>query len=151
GLPEVAEARTLLDYVPKDQDEKRGILETASLFVPPEIVPGPPRSDDARRAAPARLAEEAGRATGPRGDAARQLRAAIEGVLARSGANTLATLERELVGSLPDQIRAPPKTSRRRSRDRCSHRTDARGSRCCRATTSRTGAPSSASSRPCAP
>jgi hopanoid biosynthesis associated RND transporter like protein HpnN len=105
GLPEVDEARTLLDYVPKDQDEKRGILETASFFVPPEIVPGPPRSDDERRAALARLAEEAGRATGPRGEPARQLRAAIEGVLARAGANTLATLERELVGSLPEQIR----------------------------------------------
>jgi hopanoid biosynthesis associated RND transporter like protein HpnN len=104
-LPEVDEARTLLDYVPKDQDEKREILETAALFVPPEIVPGPPRSDDERRAALARLAEEAGRATGPRGDAARKLRAAIEGMLGRAGANTLATLERELVGSLPDQIR----------------------------------------------
>jgi uncharacterized protein len=107
GLPEVAEVRTLLDYVPTEQDEKREILSTASYFVPPEIVPGPPRSDAERRAALARLAQEAGRAadTGTLGPAARRLQAAIEGVLGRAGVNTLTTLERELVGSLPDQIR----------------------------------------------
>jgi hypothetical protein len=106
GLPEVSEARTLLDYVPADQEAKRETIATASYFVPATLTPGPPRSDEERRAALARLAEEAGRAgSGPIGTAARQLRAAIEGVLARGGANTLATLEAEVVGSLPEQIR----------------------------------------------
>src|SRR6185369_7433630 len=34
-LPVVLDARTLDDWVPKDQEEKREVLETASFFVPP--------------------------------------------------------------------------------------------------------------------
>ncbi len=105
GLPEVDSVRTLLDYVPADQDAKRETLATASYFVPPEIVTGPPRSNAERRAALARLAEEAGRASGLLAAPARALRSAIEHALARAGDNTLVTLEQELVGSLPDQIR----------------------------------------------
>jgi hopanoid biosynthesis associated RND transporter like protein HpnN len=106
GLPEVGSVRTLLDYVPADQDAKRETLATASYFVPPAIVAGPPRSNDERRAALARLAEEAGRAEkGPLTAPARALRNAIEIALARAGDNTLVTLEQALVGSLPDQIR----------------------------------------------
>jgi hopanoid biosynthesis associated RND transporter like protein HpnN len=105
GLPLVAEARTVLDYVPKDQDEKLETLATASYFVPATITPGPPRSHEDRRLALAQLAEEAGRATGALAPSARALRASIEGLLARSGANTIAVLEKDLVGSLPDQIR----------------------------------------------
>jgi hypothetical protein len=104
-LPLVAEARTVLDYVPKDQDEKLETLATASYFVPTTITPGPPRSNEDRRLALAQLAEEAGRATGDIAPAARGLRAAIEGLLARSGANTLVQLEHDLVGSLPEQIK----------------------------------------------
>jgi hypothetical protein len=106
GLPEVGEVRTLRDYVPADQDDKRETLATASYFVPTAIVSGPPRSNDERRAALARLAEEAGRTPiGPLGTSARALRAAIEDVLARAGDNTLVTLEHDLVGSLPEQVR----------------------------------------------
>jgi len=105
-LPEVESVRTLRDYVPADQDEKRELVATASFFVPATLAPTPPRSDEERRAALARLAEEAGRPRdGPLGAAARRLRSAIEGLLARAGANTLADLERQLVGSLPDQLR----------------------------------------------
>jgi hypothetical protein len=92
--------------VPADQDEKRDLIATASYFVPAKLTEGPPRRDDERRAALARLSEEAGR---PRGEAlgppARRLRVAIEDLLARAGANTFADLERQLVGSLPEQIR----------------------------------------------
>jgi hopanoid biosynthesis associated RND transporter like protein HpnN len=106
GLPEVGSVRTLLDYVPADQDAKRETLATASYFVPPAIVAGPPRTNDERRAALARLAEEAGRAEkGPLTAPARALRNAVEIALARAGDNTLVTLEQALVGSLPDQIR----------------------------------------------
>jgi predicted exporter len=67
ALPEVDSARTLRDYVPADQDEKRDLIATASYFVPAKLTEGPPRHR--RRsavAALARLSEEAGR---PRGEA----------------------------------------------------------------------------------
>jgi hypothetical protein len=106
GLPEAGEVRTILDYVPADQDAKRETIATASYFVPTAIVAGPPRSNEERRAALARLAEESGRAGGgPIGTSARALRTALEGVLGRGGDNTLGTLEHDLVGSLPEQIR----------------------------------------------
>jgi hopanoid biosynthesis associated RND transporter like protein HpnN len=106
ALPEVDSARTLRDYVPADQDEKRDLIATASYFVPAKLTEGPPRKDDERRAALARLSEEAGRPRGETlGPPARRLRVAIEDLLARAGANTFADLERQLVGSLPDQIR----------------------------------------------
>ena len=105
-LPEVESARTLRDYVPADQDEKRDLIATASYFVPARLTEGPPRRDEERRAALARLSEEAGRPRGEvLGQPARRLRAAIEELLARAGANTFADLEGRLVGSLPDQIR----------------------------------------------
>ncbi len=105
-IPEAAAVRTLFDYLPTDQAAKRETLATASYFVPGEIVPGPSRSNEERRAALARLAEEAGRVErGPLAAPARALRTSIENGLARAGDNTLATLERQLVGSLPDQIR----------------------------------------------
>jgi hopanoid biosynthesis associated RND transporter like protein HpnN len=105
-LPEADQVRTLLDYVPADQDAKRETIATASYFVPAAIEPGPPRSNDERRAALAWLVEEAGRAErGPVAPSARALRNSIEAMLARAGDNTLATLEHDLVGSLPDQIR----------------------------------------------
>jgi hypothetical protein len=111
-LPTVAETRTIIDYVPKAQDEKLEILETASYFVPPAITPGPPVNDGQRRAALQRLSEEAGRVTGDDALAtsSARLRRAIEQFLAGPGGGpdhpeALALLEKDLVGSLPDQIR----------------------------------------------
>ena len=105
-LPEVDSVRTLRDYVPADQDEKRELISTASYFVPETLAETPPRSTAERRAALAGLAEELGRSReGPIGGAARRLRTAIEGLLARAADNTLVDLERQLVGSLPEQIR----------------------------------------------
>jgi hopanoid biosynthesis associated RND transporter like protein HpnN len=111
-LPTVAETRTIIDYVPKEQGEKLEILETAAYFVPPAITPGPPVTDVQRRAALQRLSGEAGRVTGkgPLAANAARLRRAIEQFLAGPGGEpdhpeALALLERDLVASLPDQIR----------------------------------------------
>jgi hypothetical protein len=105
ALPEVDSVRTLRDYVPADQDEKRELIATASFFVPEKLSATPPRSNDERRAALSRLVEELGRPReGPPSAAARRLRTAIEGLLARAAGNTLVDLERQLVGSLPEQI-----------------------------------------------
>jgi uncharacterized protein len=113
-LPSVAEARTVRDYVPKDQDDKLESIETASYLVPTAITAGPHRSDAERRAALARLAEESGRSE-QGGDpaiaaSAGRLRKAIAALLAgpASDAGTpavLEALERDLVGSLPEQVR----------------------------------------------
>jgi len=112
ALPTVAETRTIIDYVPREQDAKFEILETASYFVPPAITPGPPVTDAQRREALRRLSDEAGRvgADTPLAASAGRLRRAIEHFLAGPGGNerlteVLPSLERDLVGSLPDQIR----------------------------------------------
>jgi hopanoid biosynthesis associated RND transporter like protein HpnN len=126
GLPSVAEARTVVDYVPKDQDEKLESIETASYLVPTEITAGPDRSDADRRAALARLAQEAARSeraneptvaarSEQAGDpavaaSAARLRKAIAALLAGPARDAgtpavLVALERDLVGSLPAQVR----------------------------------------------
>jgi hopanoid biosynthesis associated RND transporter like protein HpnN len=113
-LPSVAEARTVRDYVPKDQDDKLESIETAAYLVPEEITAGPDRTDAERRAALTRLAAEAGRSADDGDPAiaanARRLREAIDALLAGPGRDAgtpavLIRLERELVGSLPDQVK----------------------------------------------
>jgi hypothetical protein len=112
ALPTVAETRTVLDYVPADQAAKLEILETAAYFVPPAITAGPVRSDAERRAALRALAAEAGRATGerPLTASAARLHEAIGQLLTGLGRESghpgvLVELERNVVGSLPAQIR----------------------------------------------
>jgi hypothetical protein len=112
-LPSVGEARTVLDFVPQDQESKLEILETASLFVPTALKVSPPRTDGERREALARLGAEAQRAAGAggeAGEAAGRLAAAIERFLAGAGRESgphaaLGNLEHDLAGSLPSQIR----------------------------------------------
>ncbi len=112
-LPSVAEARTVLDNVPADQEERLAALEMAAFLVPAAMKQGPSHTDAERRAALDRLAAEAGRTGAGRGaiaESARRLAAALERFRnGRGGANgsaaALATLERDLVGSLPAQIR----------------------------------------------
>ena len=113
ALPTVAETRTLLDYVPRAQQQKLEILETAAYFVPPTITPGPARTDAERRAALGALAGEAGRVQGdgPLPASAARLRRAVDALFAgldRPGGpppGSLGELEETLVGSLPAQIR----------------------------------------------
>lgn len=108
ALPEVAGVRTLRDWVPERQEEKRDILATAALFVPERLDRGPPRSDAERVAALERLRAAARRATADDdlGRAAARLTRALDHVLGRlpPPPERLATLERRLVGSLPAQI-----------------------------------------------
>src|SRR5690606_8234775 len=61
ALPTVGEARTVLDYVPKDQDEKLESIETASYLVPETIIAGRVPSDAERRTALRELQAEAAR------------------------------------------------------------------------------------------
>jgi hypothetical protein len=114
ALPVVGETRTLADYVPTAQDEKLEILETASYFVPPAIVPGPTPSETAQRGALEALAAEAARTVARGGDdalvrSARRLRTVLGEFLAvhampgRAG-EALARLQANVVGSLPEQL-----------------------------------------------
>lgn len=106
NLPGVAETRTLLDYVPKDQEAKREALETASYFVPTSFALTPPRSAAERRAAVATLRTELGQMTsGPLAAPAQALDGALGRLLATADDAQLAALERSFVGSLPDQVR----------------------------------------------
>jgi hopanoid biosynthesis associated RND transporter like protein HpnN len=112
-LPPVAETRTLLDLVPKDQEEKLEIVQTASLFVPASLKVGPARTGAERRDALARLgaeAEKASQGDGKTGQAAGRLAAAIRQFLSGAGREggpyaALDNLEHDLAGSLPSQIR----------------------------------------------
>jgi hopanoid biosynthesis associated RND transporter like protein HpnN len=109
-LPVVREARTLDDWVPKDQDEKREVLETASFFVPPLVadVPNPPAA--AQRAALERLAAATAE-TRQDPDArlaasATRLEAALRRFLdGQRGDDDLRKLQMAIVGSLPAQVR----------------------------------------------
>lgn len=114
ALPTVAEARTVRDYVPKNQDEKLESIETASFLVPQAITSGPDRSDAERRAALARLRDEAAKSAQSPDAAvaasATRLQGALDRLLAGPGREggspaVLGALERDLVGSLPAQIR----------------------------------------------
>ena len=113
ALPSVEEARTVLDFVPADQEEKLELVETAALFVPTGVSAGPPRTDAERRSALERLAEQARAASKGEGKvaaSAARLDAAITRFLAGPGREggvrvVMSRLERDLVGSLPEQIR----------------------------------------------
>jgi hopanoid biosynthesis associated RND transporter like protein HpnN len=112
-LPPVKETRTVLDFVPKDQESKLEILQTASLFVPAALKVGPPRTDVDRRGALRRLGDEAQRASavdGRTGEAAGRLAGAIQRFLDGAGREggphaAFDNLEHDLAGSLPSQIR----------------------------------------------
>ena len=109
----VAQTRTIDDYVPADQDEKREILATASYFVPPEFRAPPPPSEAAQREALWALGAEAARAgagASALAAAARGLHGAVTRFLdglatEASPPAALARLAAGLVGSLPEQLR----------------------------------------------
>ena len=102
ALPEVDSARTLRDCVPADQDE-RDLIATASYFVPAKLTEGRRARRAPRRARPPVGGGRRRRCVAT--SAVPSVRSAIEELLARAGANTFADLERQLVGSLPEQIR----------------------------------------------
>jgi hopanoid biosynthesis associated RND transporter like protein HpnN len=109
-LPVVSEARTLDDWVPKDQEEKREVLETASFFVPPLVsdVPNPPPA--AQRAALERLAaaaaESAKSPDARLAASATRLHTALRRFLdGQRGDDDYRKLQMAIVGSLPAQVR----------------------------------------------
>jgi hopanoid biosynthesis associated RND transporter like protein HpnN len=109
-LPVVLKARTLDDWVPKDQDEKRETLETATLFVPPLVAdaPNPPPAE--QRAALERLAAATDATKGDRDPrlaaSAARLNAALRRFLdAPRQDDDYRKLQMAIVGSLPAQVR----------------------------------------------
>jgi len=113
ALDVVQRVRTLEDYVPADQDEKRDILETASYFVPEEFGPSAHPDAASQREALAALAAEAARvartagALAPAADRLHRALARFDASL-RSEPSSAAALDRlaaNVVGSLPEQLR----------------------------------------------
>jgi len=104
-LPEVAEARTLADYVPRDQDAKLQIIEEMGFFLAPLFygfeVSVPPDGEAERRALRA-LRADLEVTTGPLAAAARALARAL-GEVGDDDA-TLAALRRALLGGLPARL-----------------------------------------------
>ena len=110
-LDEVDDTATLIDYVPKNQDEKLAIIEDMALFLAPAFAaaPGKASIDPASRAAAVmrlqggldRLARAAKGA--PLGDAAGRLSRALVALI---GSGALAELEARLMTLLPGRLRA---------------------------------------------
>jgi predicted exporter len=106
----VLKARTLDDWVPKDQEEKRETLETATFFVPPLVAdaPNPPPAE--QRAALERLAAATEATKGDRDPrlaaSATRLNAALRRFLdAPRQDDDYRKLQMAIVGSLPAQVR----------------------------------------------
>ena len=112
-LDVVARVRTIEDYVPAEQDEKREILETASYFVPEDFAAAGHPSGASEQQALAALGEEAARVAagaGPVAPAAGRLHRALARFTEslRSEPSSRAALDRlaaSIVGSLPEQLR----------------------------------------------
>lgn len=118
GLDVVASARTLTDYVPTDQEEKRDILFDAALLLdlprhePPDTKQPPVREQiSILRQLREVLASKAVRGRrGTLGESVRRLRLHLDRFLERvdglpDPAPALADLERVLLGGFADQIR----------------------------------------------
>jgi hopanoid biosynthesis associated RND transporter like protein HpnN len=110
-LDEVDDTATLIDYVPKNQDEKLAVIEDMALFLAPAFAaaPGKASIDPASRAAAVMtlqgdLDRLAGAAKGaPLGDAAGRLSSALAALI---GSGALAELEARLMTLLPGRLRA---------------------------------------------
>jgi uncharacterized protein len=110
-LDEVDDTATLIDYVPKNQDEKLAVIEDMALFLAPAFTAAPSKTsiDSASRAAAVmtlqgdldRLVRAAKGA--PLGDAAGRLSRALAALI---GGGALAELEARLMTLLPGRLRA---------------------------------------------
>jgi hypothetical protein len=113
-IPGVERTRTLSDFVPSDQEEKRAILADLALLLPPTRNDAAPPGPAEERAALEKLASELGATatSGAGGDSAlaassHRLESAIRGFLAAADGSVPAfdRLQSNVVGSLPDQLR----------------------------------------------
>jgi uncharacterized protein len=110
-LDEVDDTATLIDYVPKNQDEKLAVIEDMALFLAPAFAAAPSKAsiDSASRAAAVmalqgdldRLVRAAKGA--PLGDAAGRLSRALAALI---GGGAMAELEARLMTLLPGRLRA---------------------------------------------
>ncbi len=103
ALPEVKSATTIADLIPKDQAEKRAIIEEMALILLPLMTApkDPPTLTDAERlAAFEKLRTVLTHAKGPIAPAARALSTLLDG-MPRSP-ETLRALETALLGGFPD-------------------------------------------------
>jgi len=115
ALPGVKETRTLHDFVPARQDEKRALLEDASLLLPPPAPPAPAPDLASRRQALLELGDALRRLVAEDGAdpqlaaSARRLSEAIDGFLEGPAASrpgpAFERLSQNVVGSLPRQLR----------------------------------------------
>lgn len=114
SLPGVEETRTLHDFVPEAQEEKRALLEDLALILPPTPAAVPARSPEEERAALETLERELVR-TAEAEDAAPALRessrrlaeairAFLEGPARTQTDAAFGRLEQNVVGSLPEQL-----------------------------------------------
>ena len=116
-LPFVSDARTLVDYVPDQQDEKRAMLETMAFLVPPPARHGAPPDVAAQMAALGRLEAALAPGAGDRGDGGdarfaaseARLHAALGSLRAAVAAAPdpnalLGSLQSNVVGSLVEQL-----------------------------------------------
>ena len=106
GLAEVGQTRTILDFVPPDQDEKLAIIDQLALILEPSLQGPvlPPPSDEANRAALAGLRaklEAAAAGGGPVATAAGRLATVLGSyTAAQVPAERLQRLQHRLIGGL---------------------------------------------------
>ena len=114
GVEGVGQVVTIADYVPTDQAEKLAVIEEIALFMGPAPRPGQAMAapdHDARRAALDGFgaALDGWLAAGGPGvtlePSARRLAANLARLTERADAPLLATLERSLLGGLPERLR----------------------------------------------
>lgn len=112
-IPGVERTRTLTDFVPADQEEKRAILGDLQLLLPPvrsdlpEPGPGEERAALESLAGALALAAKGGdeALAGSAAALEQALRAFLAGPAATAPAEALGRLQENVVGSLPEQMR----------------------------------------------
>jgi hopanoid biosynthesis associated RND transporter like protein HpnN len=106
-LPEVAQAVTIMSYVPEDQDEKRAILEDTRMLLGPTLTPPetkPPPDDAALMDAIKRAAGELRQAASASAAAAK-IADALDAALAR-GPSVLPLLKVNIEAGIGDRLEA---------------------------------------------
>ncbi len=107
ALPEVAKTVTLMDYLPRQQDEKLRVIEDMAIFLAPlwgGVSLAPPSAEERRRAFDDLGRSAAALAKGPAAAGAERLATALARIAASDAA--LVKLERSLLANLPSRLAA---------------------------------------------